>query len=130
VKTVRFLFNDAMSRAIVEGRKTVTRRPVMPQPAEWPSTGEGLWRGGRRFPHDGGPDPLATCASGDMLIGMECFQAWTGGEMSGHEEADGVLDSTTPRIRSPTAPTAIARRSDGGLRFTCRTLPPASAAGS
>ena len=30
MKTIRLLFNDAMARAIVEGRKTVTRRPVTP----------------------------------------------------------------------------------------------------
>lgn len=28
MKTIRLLFNDAMARAIVDGRKTVTRRPI------------------------------------------------------------------------------------------------------
>ena len=94
MKTVRFLFNDAMAKAIVEGRKTVTRRPVVPQPEAWPSIGEGLWRGGRRFPNEDGPDPLAPCAPGDMLIGRECFQAWTGGgEYDEWDEAEGRLDT-------------------------------------
>ena len=30
----------------------------------------------------------APCTPGDLLIGRECFQAWTGGEMSGYEEAE------------------------------------------
>ncbi len=93
MNTFRLLFNDAMARAIVEGRKTVTRRPVMPQPAEWPSTGEGLWRGGRRFPHEGGPDPLAPCVPGNLLIGRECWrpvmEAW---RSFVEYRAGGVLD--------------------------------------
>lgn len=64
MKTARFLFNDAMARAIVEGRKTVTRRPVKWQKAE---------------PVGSGPGPLSgtswPCAPGDLLIGRECWAA-------------------------------------------------------
>lgn len=70
MKTVRFLFNDAMVRAIVEGRKTVTRRPVMPM---GPQAMQALIdaRGGKGWP----------CAPGDLLIGRECWCPRSGGSL-------------------------------------------------
>lgn len=83
MKTVRFLFNDAMARAIVDGRKAVTRRPVMPQPT--PPAGwypdryaqEQNWTfwGPRGSADAGRCSPLfrAPCLPGDLLIGRECW---------------------------------------------------------
>lgn len=74
------LFNDAMVRAIIDGRKTQTRRPVVRQPHEWPGL-QGLWRGGRRLPQADGPDPLAPFGiPGHRLWVREC---WAPNE--GHE---------------------------------------------
>lgn len=90
MKTIRLLFNDAMARAIVEGRKTVTRRPVMPGPGQrwWLKSVEQITACptarmltevcGAAFEHSGG-GPFtcidAPCAPGDLLIGRECWAA-------------------------------------------------------
>lgn len=98
MKTVRFLFNDNMARAIVQGRKTVTRRPIVPQPVIPHDVGQHLAPGETLSMlvnaawQSGFVDVRAPCAPGDILIGRECFQAWTGGEMSGYEEAEGRID--------------------------------------
>lgn len=89
MKTIRLLFNDAMARAIVEGRKTVTRRPVMPGPGQrwWlknvaqitacPTARMLTEVCGAAFEHSGG-GPFtcidAPCAPGDLLIGRECWR--------------------------------------------------------
>ena len=86
--TVRLLLNDEMASAIVHGRKTVTRRPVTPNPSQrwWLKSAQQitgcpnasmLKHGcGAQFEHPGG-GPFtcidAPCAPGDLLIGRECW---------------------------------------------------------
>ena len=81
MKNFRLLFSDDMARAIVKGRKTVTRRPVMPM---GPQAMQALIdaHGGKGWP----------CAPGDLLIGRE---AW-GRDPNGDRlffRADGVAMS-------------------------------------
>lgn len=84
MKTVRFLFNDDMARAVVEGRKTVTRRPV-----QWGRIPHGFIQAIHDGTSDGAPWPWledhagdcrpvnGPCAPGDLLIGRECW-SWSG----------------------------------------------------
>lgn len=79
MKTVRFLFNDAMARAIVEGRKTVTRRPIVPQPEEEyvdQIAGDTIRMLRRRGSWATVSYVAKAFASpGDLLIGRECWAA-------------------------------------------------------
>ena len=78
-KIVRMLFNDDMARAIVQGRKTVTRRPIVPQPVIPPDVGQHLTPGEtltmlvNEAWQSGFVDVRAPCAPGDILIGRECW---------------------------------------------------------
>ena len=95
MKTVRLLFNDDMARTIVEGRKTVTRRPVTPNASQrwWLKSASQItafpsarmlnmaWPSAAAFEHQGGGLFTcidAPCAPGDILIGRECWRAFGG----------------------------------------------------
>lgn len=86
MKTVRFLFNDDMARAIVQGRKTVTRRPVVcvgwdPLGPECDGqvavlTNSDPRIGTQAYFHTNGSEwhgVKVPCAPGDILIGRECW---------------------------------------------------------
>jgi len=79
MKTVRFLFSDDMARAIVEGRKTVTRRPIVPQPEEEyvdQIAGDTIRMLRRRGSWATVSYVAKAFASpGDLLIGRECWAA-------------------------------------------------------
>ena len=126
-KIVRVLFNDDMARAIVSGRKTVTRRPIVPgtwNPNGPEYTGESMvltnsdarigtqayfrtheaeWHG-IRLP----------CLPGDILIGRECWAPNDGYEPF-YRATDGEvgwrpLAGWRPSIHMPDAAARIRRR--------------------
>lgn len=86
-KTVHFPFNDEMARAIVEGRKTVMRRPVVPQPRQpyldwypdrYAEERHFAFWGPRGTVDAGRCSPLwrMPCVPGDLLIGREACRIW------------------------------------------------------
>ena len=92
MKTVRLIFGDAMARAIVEGRKTVTRRPVAPNANQrwWLKSASQITAcpsarmldltgsSAASFDYLGGGSYTividAPCTPGDLLIGQECWR--------------------------------------------------------
>ena len=77
MKTVRLLFSDPMARAIVEGRKVVTRRPVdfrkLPHGVIEECPGFGPWPFWEDEDGDWHPE-TRQAAPGDLLIGRECWR--------------------------------------------------------
>lgn len=79
------LFNIGMVRAILDGRKTVTRRLMKPQPYSEKSDGPLFWHwkdcqwadGGQGFPESGIKDH-APCKPGDILYVRETRKCATG----------------------------------------------------
>ena len=76
------LFNTDMVRAIMDGRKTVTRRVMKPQPV---MDADRMWQwkdcqwmdGGLGFPASGIED-YAPCCPGDILYVRETWTVWNG----------------------------------------------------
>lgn len=127
MKTIRLLFSDAMARAVVSGRKTVVRRPVVcpgwsPAGPEYdgqvtmltnsdPAIGtqayfrthESEWHGVR-----------PPCLPGDLLIGRECW-APNDGHDPFYRATDGEvgwrpLSGWRPSIHMPDRAARIRRR--------------------
>ena len=100
-KNFRLLFSDDMARAIVQGRKTVTRRPIAPQPVIPPDVGQHLAPGEtlsmlvNESWQSGFVDVRAPCAPGDILIGRECTRTCTAGV--GNDWTEYRADGTEPR---------------------------------
>jgi hypothetical protein len=118
MKTVRLIFSDEMARAVVSGRKTVTRLPVMPQPEGMHVSDEGNvrvrlldWRGRWMF------DSYVAkhfASTGDLLIGRECWAPNDGHEPL-YRATDGEvgwrpLSGWRPSIHMPDRAARIRRR--------------------
>ena len=83
-KIVRFLFNDQMARAIVEGRKTVTRRPIVDAAGCYPPDHAAFYEYHWSVPAACFSVPSfkpgvhwsarMPCAPGDLLIGRESWR--------------------------------------------------------
>ncbi len=118
MKTIRLLFNDDMARAVVSGLKTVTRRPVVPQPEGMHVSDEGNvrvrlldWRG-RWMLDSYVAKHLAS--PGDLLIGRECWAPNDGHEPF-YRATDGEvgwrpLSGWRPSIHMPDRAARIRRR--------------------
>ena len=88
MKTTRLLFNDEMARAIVEGRKTVTRRPIVDAAGCYPPDHAAFYEYHWSVPAACFSVPSfkpgvhwsarMPCAPGDLLIGRECWRAFGG----------------------------------------------------
>lgn len=136
MKTIRLLFNDDMARAIVEGRKTVTRRPIVDAAGCYPPDDAALYEYHWSVPAACFSVPSfkpgvhwsarMPCAPGDILIGREC---WGSGDLYYHDhetEPPGVIVYRADRSGRHADDTPLPKRDTDSFNWSMQKWRPST----